>query len=296
VSPEPKPIDASTKQLLDDLVKVMTLERLELDLFRGESRDIGSPQVFGGQVLGQALMAAAATVDGRPVHSLHAYFLRRGDFNAPIVYEVDRARDGKNFSTRRVVAIQHGAQIFNMSASFQSDEPGLAHQLTMPPVPPPEGLADLESHYRELRPQLAAGQRRFLDRKRPFEFRPTEPPGQFTAEQALPARNIWFRAVAPLPDGETLHRCLLAYVSDFNLLDTALMPHGISFGARDLRMASIDHAMWFHRSARLDDWLLYSTDSPSASGARGFSRGSIFARDGRLVASTAQEGLMRVVA
>jgi acyl-CoA thioesterase-2 len=282
-------------QLLDDLVKVLTLERLELDLFRGESRDIGSPQVFGGQVLGQALMAAAATVDGRPVHSLHAYFLRRGDFNSPIVYEVDRARDGKNFSTRRVVAIQHGAQIFNMSASFQADEPGLAHQLAMPQVAPPEGLADLSNYFRDVLPLLAADGRRFVDRKRPFEFRPTEPPDLFAAERALPRRNIWFRAVAPLPEGETLHRCLLAYVSDFNLLDTALMPHGIPFGARDLLMASIDHAMWFHRSARLDDWLLYSTDSPSASGARGFSRGSIFARDGRLVASTAQEGLMRVV-
>jgi acyl-CoA thioesterase-2 len=165
----------------------------------------------------------------------------------------------------------------------------------MPQVPPPEGLADLSSYYRDVLPLLAAVGRRFVDRKRPFEFRPADPPGWFASEQALPRRNIWFRAVAPLPEGETLHRCLLAYVSDFNLLDTALMPHGIPFGARDLLMASIDHAMWFHRSARLDEWLLYSTDSPSASGARGFSRGSIFARDGRLVASTAQEGLMRVV-
>jgi acyl-CoA thioesterase-2 len=282
-------------RLLDDLVKVMTLERLELDLFRGESRDIGSPQVFGGQVLGQALMAAAATVDGRPVHSLHAYFLRRGDFNAPVVYEVDRARDGKHFTTRRIVAIQHGAQIFNMSASFQYDDPGLAHQLSMPPVPPPEDLADLAAYYRDVLPLLPAGTRRILEKKRPFEFRPTQPPNLLTAEKATPLRNIWFRAVGPLPEGETLHRCLLAYVSDFHLLDTALMPHGLCIGSPELIMASIDHAMWFHRSARLDDWLLYSTDSPSASGARGFTRGSIFARDGRLVASTAQEGLMRVV-
>jgi acyl-CoA thioesterase-2 len=244
------------KQLLDDLVKVMTLERIEMDLFRGESRDVGSPQVFGGQVLGQALMAATATVEGRAVHSLHAYFLRRGDFNSHIVYEVDRARDGNHFSTRRVVAIQHGAQIFNMSASFQSEEQGLAHQI---------------------------------------EFRPARPAGLTTARGAASGRNIWFRAVAPLPDGEALHRCLLAYVSDFNLLDTALMPHGLHFGARNLVIASIDHAMWFHRSVRVDDWLLYSTDSPSASGARGFSRGSIFARDGRLVASISQEGLMRMV-
>ena len=283
------------KQLLDDLVKVMTLERLEQDMFRGESRDIGSPQVFGGQVLGQALMAAIATVEGRAVHSLHAYFLRRGDFKSPIVYEVDRARDGNHFSTRRVVAIQHGAQIFNMSASFQSDEDGLAHQLRMPEVPRPEDLADLASYYRQILPQLSPGVRRLVEKKRPFEFRPTQPPSLLTAEKVSPHRNIWFRAVAPLPDDEALHRCLLAYVSDFNLLDTALMPHGITFGARNLVMASIDHAMWFHRSVRVDDWLLYSTDSPSASAARGFSRGSIFARDGRLVASTSQEGLMRIV-
>ena len=161
--------------LLEDVVKVMTLERLELDLFRGESRDIGSPQVFGGQVLGQALMAAAATVDDRPVHSLHAYFLRRGDFNAPIVYEVDRARDGHHFSTRRVVAIQHGAQIFNMSASFQAEEPGLAHQVEMPVVPPPEGLRDLDAHYGAILPSLPPAWRLLLEKKRPFEFRPTHP-------------------------------------------------------------------------------------------------------------------------
>jgi acyl-CoA thioesterase-2 len=283
------------KQLLDDLIKVMTLERLELDLFRGESRDIGSPQVFGGQVLGQALMAATATVENRTVHSLHAYFLRRGDFNSPIVYEVDRARDGKHFSTRRVVGIQHGAQIFNMSASFCADEDGLAHQLSMPEVPPPEGLPELAWYFREILPHLPPGFRRLLETKRPFEFRPTQPPSFVKSEKVTPHRDIWFRAVAPLPDDEALHRCLLAYVSDFYLLDTALMPHGVSIATDKLVIASIDHAMWFHRSVRVDDWLLYSTDSPSASGARGFTRGSIFARDGRLVASTSQEGLMRMV-
>jgi|SRR5450631_580805 acyl-CoA thioesterase-2 len=282
-------------QLLEDLVKVMTLERLELDLFRGESRDIGSPQVFGGQVLGQALTAATATVENRMVHSLHAYFLRRGDFNSPIVYEVDRARDGNHFSTRRVVAIQHGAQIFNMSASFHADEQGPAHQLTMPEVPAPESLAELESYYREIMPKLPPGVRRLLEQKRPFEFRPTQPPSFLTPESADPQRNIWFRAVAPLPDDEALHRCLLAYVSDFNLLDTALIPHGMT-RMKNFVMASIDHAMWFHRSVRVDDWLLYSTDSPSAGGARGFTRGSLFARDGRLVASTSQEGLIRMSA
>ncbi len=282
-------------QLLDDLLKVMTLEQLELDLFRGESRDIGSPQVFGGQVLGQALMAATATVEGRVVHSLHAYFLRRGDFNSPIVYEVDRARDGNHFSTRRVVAIQHGAQIFNMSASFQVVESGLDHQLPMPDVPPPEELASLEFYTRDLLPHLPPSMRRALEKKRPFEFRPVRPQSFLEPQKQPPLRNIWFRAVAELPDAEALHRCLLAYVSDFNLLDTAMMPHAISLATPRLVIASIDHAMWFHRNVRVDDWLLYATDSPSASGARGFTRGSVFARDGRLVASTSQEGLLRVI-
>ena len=283
-------------QLLDDLIKVMTLERLERDLFRGESRDIGSPQVFGGQVLGQALMAATGTVENRTVHSLHAYFLRRGDFNSPIVYEVDRARDGNHFSTRRVVAIQHGAQIFNLSASFQADEQGMDHQLAMPTVPSPDALPELASYYRDIMDRLPTSVRRVLGQQRPFEFRPTEPPSFLQPEKATPSRHIWFRAVDRLPDDEALHRCLLAYVSDFNLLDTALMPHGVSSMAESLIMASIDHAMWFHRSVRVDDWLLYSTDSPSASGARGFARGNIFSRDGRLVASTSQEGLLRLAA
>ena len=282
------------KQLLDDLVKVMTLERLELDLFRGESRDIGSPQVFGGQVLGQALTAATATVENRMVHSLHAYFLRRGDVKSPIVYEVDRARDGNHFSTRRVVAIQHGAQIFNMSASFQTEEVGPTHQSAMPEVPAPEGLPELATYYRAVMPHLPHGVRRVLDQNRPFEFRPTQPPSFLKGENAAPQRSVWFRAVAPLPDDEALHRCLLAYASDFCLLDTALMPHGKLTRPENVVMASVDHAMWFHRSVRVDDWLLYSTDSPSAVGARGFTRGSVFARDGRLVASTAQEGLIRM--
>ena len=281
-------------QVLLDLIKVMTLERLEKDLFRGESRDIGSPQVFGGQVLGQALVAASATVENRMVHSLHAYFLRRGDFNAPIVYEVDRARDGNHFSTRRIVAIQHGAQIFNMSASFQAPEEGLDHQSAMPQVPPPDDLPELSSYYLDTFDRLPVVLQRILGQKRPFEFRPAEAPSLVADQKLAPIRNTWFRAIGALPEDEALHRCLLAYVSDFNLLDTALMPHGLSMATRNMVVASIDHAMWFHRSLRVDDWLLYATDSPSASGARGFTRGSIFARDGRLVASTAQEGLLRV--
>jgi acyl-CoA thioesterase-2 len=280
-------------QLLDDLIKVMTLERLEMNLFRGESRDIGSPQVFGGQVLGQALVAATATAEDRTVHSLHAYFLRRGDFNSPIVYEVDRALDGKHFSSRRVVAIQHGRQIFNMSASFQLAETGLDHQTPIPDVPPPESLSDMESHYRGVADQLPAAARRILEQKRPFEFRPVQP-DRLRREKSAPLKYIWFRAVDKLGDDEALHRSLLAYVSDFHLLDTALKPHGISMISPQLVIASIDHAMWFHRSVRVDEWLLYAIDSPSASGARGFTRGSVFARDGRLVASAAQEGLIRV--
>ena len=281
-------------QLLDDLIKVMTLERLEMNLFRGQSRDIGSPQVFGGQVLGQALVAATATADDRVVHSLHAYFLRRGDFNSPIVYEVDRALDGKHFSSRRVVAIQHGRQIFNMSASFQLPETGLDHQISIPDVPPPESLPDLETHYRGMADKLPAAARRVLEQKRPFEFRPVHAPDFLRREKSPPHKYIWFRAVDRLADDEALHRCLLAYVSDFHLLDTALKPHGITMISPQLVIASIDHAMWFHRSVRVDDWLLYAVDSPSTSGARGFTRGSVFARDGRLVASAAQEGLIRV--
>jgi acyl-CoA thioesterase-2 len=282
-------------QLLEDLLKVMTLERLEKNLFRGESRDIGSPQVFGGQVLGQALVAATATVEGRTAHSLHAYFLRRGDFNAPIIYEVDRARDGNHFSTRRIVAIQHGEQIFNMSASFQSHEAGFEHQGAMPAVPPPEALTDVVTHFRDDWAKLPEKLRRMLERQRPFEFRPVKPELVLRLEKAFPEKQVWFRAVDRLPDDESLHRCLLAYVSDFNLLDTATMPHAISKVSGTVMMASIDHAMWFHRGVRVDDWLLYATDSPSASGARGFARGSIYTRDGVLVASTAQEGLMRLV-
>jgi acyl-CoA thioesterase II len=282
-------------QLLEDLIKVMTLERLELNLFRGESRDIGSPQVFGGQVLGQALVAATATAEDRVVHSLHAYFLRRGDFNAPIVYEVDRALDGKHFSSRRVVAIQHGKQIFNMSASFQLPEQGLEHQTPMPSVPQPESLPDLQSQYQAIAHKLPPAARRILEQKRPFEFRPVQPLDRLRAEKSEPLKYVWFRAIDTLADDESLHRCLLAYVSDYHLLDTALKPHGISMISPKLVIASIDHAMWFHRSVRVDDWLLYAIDSPSASAARGFTRGSVFARDGRLVASAAQEGLIRVM-
>jgi acyl-CoA thioesterase-2 len=227
------------------------------------------------------------------VHSLHAYFLRRGDFNAPIVYEVDRALDGKHFSSRRVVAIQHGQQIFNMSASFQAAESGFDHQASQPPVPDPETLDSVDAHYRRLAADAPPAVRRLMEQKRPFEFRPVNPTDFFRKEKLPPLKYVWVRAIDALPDDEALHRCLLAYVSDFYLLDTALMPHAVSMASPRMVIASIDHAMWFHRRVRVDDWLLFATDSPSASGARGFTRGSVFARDGQLVASAAQEGLIR---
>jgi acyl-CoA thioesterase-2 len=278
---------------LADLLHILELEPLEVNLFRGQSRDIGSPQVFGGQVLGQALVAASRTVQGRLCHSLHAYFLRRGDVEAPIVYQVDRSRDGHSFTTRRVVAIQHGEQIFHMSCSFQVDEPGLEHAEAMPDVPPPEELRDYQEYRDEIVRDMPEKVRRFFEHRRPFEFRPVAMP-DYLNPQVRPARkHVWFRAVDRVPsDDAMLHRCLLAYVSDYNLLDTSTLPHARSF--LTLQMASIDHAMWFHRPFRADDWLLYAVDSPSASGARGFSRGSVYTREGTLVASSAQEGLIRV--
>ena len=279
-----------------DLVDLLQLEQLEVNLFRGESRDIGSPQVFGGQVLGQALNAASRTVQGRVVHSLHAYFLRRGDFNAPIVYQVDRSRDGQSFSNRRVVAVQHGEQIFNMTASFQVEESGLEHQVAMPSVPPPEGLPESLGLDPDVVGKLPERVRRLMQTPRPFEFRAVQSVTDLRAPDALPARQVWFRAVSAVPDDETLNRCLLAYVSDFNLLETATLPHGITALSGRAVVASIDHAMWFHRPLRVDDWLLYAVESPSASGSRGFARANVFSRDGRLVASTAQEGLVRLVA
>jgi acyl-CoA thioesterase-2 len=275
-----------------DLLNLLELEQLEVNLFRGESRDVGSPQVFGGQVLGQALTAASATVQGRVVHSLHAYFLRRGDFNAPIVYQVDRSLDGHSFANRRVVAIQHGAQIFNMVASFQVPEEGLEHQIEMPAVPAPETLPELNSLPPEMLRHMTERLQQFFARPRPFMFRPVQVGAEWNNLE--PARQIWFKAVGPLADDEALHRCLLAYASDFFLLGTSMLPHDPASLEGRLVMASVDHALWFHRPLRVDDWLLYDMKSPSASGARGFSQASVFARDGRLVATIAQEGLLRV--
>ncbi len=281
--------------VLADLISLLKLERIEDDIFRGASRDIGSPQVFGGQVLGQALSAAQFTVEGRVAHSLHAYFLRRGDINAPIVYEVDRARDGGSFSSRRVVAIQHGRPILNLAASFQVPETGLEHADTIPEVPGPDGLKDVTQVAEGQLDKIPMMMRRFLTNARPFEFRPVEPPEFDNPAPRPPVKHVWIRAVDKLPDELALHQNLLAYVSDYELLGAATLPHGLSFSRGNVIMASLDHALWFHREVRVDDWLLYTMDSPNATGARGFARGQFYTADGTLVASSTQEGLIRVV-
>lgn len=281
--------------VLKNLLQLLQLERVEDNIFRGESRDIGSAQVFGGQVLGQALSAAQSTVEERVAHSLHAYFLRRGDVDAPIIYEVDRARDGGSFSVRRVVAIQHGRPIFNLAASFQVPEEGLEHQDAMPNVAGPDGLQELTDIAPDMLAKLPQKMRRFLTDQRPFEFRPVQTLRFDVAEKLPASRQVWIRAVDELPANAALHQNLLAYVSDYELLGTATLPHGLRFGRGNVMMASLDHAMWFHRALRVDEWLLYSMDSPNASGARGYARGQFFDANGVLVASTAQEGLVRVV-
>lgn len=281
----------------DELIGLLSLERLEDNLFRGQSRDIGTKYVFGGQVLGQALTAAQATVEpplARAAHSLHAYFLRAGDIDAPIVYDVDRTRDGGSFSVRRVSAIQHGQVIFFCAASFQQAEAGAEHQLSMPEVPRPEDLQPAPALPPERLAQLPIKVQRWLDRQGPFEFRHVYPRDELDPPRRPPYQQVWFRLAARVGDAPELHRALLAYSSDFHLLGTATFPHGISYYQPNVQMASLDHALWFHRSFRADEWLLYAIDSPSAQGGRGLARGLIYDRDGRLVASTAQEGLIRV--
>ena len=281
--------------VLKGLIELLTLERIEENIFRGQSRDIGSAQVFGGQVLGQALSAASHTVVDRRAHSLHAYFLRRGDMKAPIIYDVDRSRDGGSFSVRRVVAIQHGRPIFNLAASFQNPETGLEHQDEMPDVDGPDRLQDITQLAPEILQQVPEKIRRYLTVKRPFEFRPVEPMDFLTNKPRPPLKHVWIKSVDALPSDRALHQNLLAYVSDYELLGTSTLPHGLTFGRGRIMMASLDHALWFHRDFRIDDWLLYAMDSPNSSGARGFSRGQFFTTDGTLVASSTQEGLVRVL-
>jgi acyl-CoA thioesterase-2 len=278
---------------VQDLLNILDLEPLEVNLFRGRSPQVGWQRVFGGQVIGQALVAASRTVDGRSPHSLHAYFLLAGDPKVPIIYEVDRIRDGKSFTTRRVVAIQHGQAIFTMAVSFHDDEPSLDHQMKKPEVPHPQALpSDAEIKERIL-PQLPEPVRRYYERERPIELRPVEF-GRYVGEKPADGRfNVWIRTTGRLPDDPAIHRCVLAYASDLTLLDTALLAHQRSVFDRNIMAASLDHALWIHRPFRADEWLLYSQDSPNLHGARGFARGLIFAADGTLVASVAQEGLLR---
>lgn len=281
-------------RVLTELVELLALERIEENLFRGQSQDLGWGQVFGGQVLGQALSAAAQTVPAdRPVHSLQAYFLLAGDAHRPIVYSVDRIRDGSSFSTRRVVAVQGGRPIFNMAASFHTDEPGFEHADAMPQVLGPEGLASEQELWARHSHRLPESIRSRALAERPIELRPVEPVNPFAPEPRAPDHAVWVRAAGTLPAEPAVHRYLLAYCSDFGFIGTAMRPHAATWVDPTLQVASLDHVMWFHRPFRMDDWLLHVMHSPSSSGARGLVRGSIFSRDGQLVASTAQEGLVR---
>ena len=285
---------AYSNNTIEELLHLMELEPLEVNLFRGESRDIGTPRVFGGQVLAQSVIAASRTVDEGSIHSLHSYFLRSGDAKAPIVYNVDRSRDGRSFKSRRVVAIQHGRPIFTLAASFQLEQEGLEHQLPMPDVPMPEDLSS-ESQLREDNiDQVPPIMRRWFARTGPFDFRQVERVDLFDPQPRPPYQDVWFRLNEKIDAPDLMHRALMAYASDFHLVGTATLPHGVSRINDELVMASLDHAMWFHRPVRVDDWLLYTCDSPSSSGGRGLARGLIYDREGRLVASTMQEGMIRV--
>ncbi|QGG92507.1 acyl-CoA thioesterase II [Agrobacterium sp. MA01] len=279
---------------MQDLIERLDLEKLEENLFRGSSPQNGWQRVFGGLVIAQALMAAQRCVDpDRIVHSLHAYFMRPGDPSIPIVYQVERIRDGSSFTTRRVVAIQHGKAIFSMSASFQIEEPGFDHQVKIPNVAAPEQLMGEAEFRAAFLAQAPDTVKKYWGRERPIEIRPTSLTHYLSREKLEPEAHIWVRASGIVPDDRHYQAAILAYLSDMTLLDTSLYAHGTSIFDPELQVASLDHAMWFHRPCRLDDWLLYTQDSPSAAGARGMTRGSIFTRDGRLVASVAQEGLIR---
>lgn len=285
------------KKALQDLVDQLQVERLEDKLFRGVSGDVGNLAVFGGQVLGQALMAAAMTVQsGRSVHSLHAYFLRPGDKHAPIVYDVDCIRDGGSFTTRRVVAIQHGQPIFNFAASFHRSEPGFEHSDEMPESPGPQGLATQFDGWEQVRDRLPERMQARLDIEPAIEIRPLEQMDPLNPPPRPPHFDAWMRAIDHLPDDPVLHLAMLAYASDYGLLRPAMLPHGRSFLDPQMQVASLDHAMWFHTDFRMDDWLLYRTVSPFGGGGRGFCRGSIYSEQGKLIASTAQEGLIRLKA
>jgi acyl-CoA thioesterase-2 len=278
---------------LDQLVRLLDLEQIELAIFRGDSPDTPSQRVYGGQVAGQALVAAGRTVPAdRPVHSLHAYFLRPGDPGIPIVYEVDRIRDGRTFTTRRVVAIQHGRAIFNLAASFHAPEDGVEHQVAMPDVPDPEDLPTWHERLEPWAEQLGSWYRR----PRPIDVRYVSDPPWAARDRAprAPRSLVWLRTDGRLPDDPLVHVCALTYASDMTLLDALLRAHGLAWGDGRVSGASLDHAMWFHRPFRADEWLLYDTEAPSARGARGLAQGRLYRRDGALAASVVQEGLLRL--
>jgi acyl-CoA thioesterase II len=280
---------------LDDLLDLLELEPLEVNLFRGLSPDEDTQRVFGGQVAAQALIAAGRTVDpDRRVHSLHAYFLRPGDPTIPIVYDVDRIRDGQSFTTRRVVAIQHGRAIFNLQTSFQIEEPGPDHSAPMPDVADPDDLPTFQERVEGSLDRFSPGAAEWLTRERPIESRPVDDPKWLDPGPREPTQDIWIRANGRLPDDPLIHCCVVAYASDLTLLDTATLPHAIGYDGQFM-MASLDHAMWFHRPFRADEWLLYHQLSPSASGARGLALGHVFRRHGGIVVTVMQEGLIRPV-
>lgn len=279
---------------MENLLEILDLELIEENLYRGRSPDAGWQRVFGGQVIAQALTAAHRSVEpDRFVHSLHAYFLRPGDPSIPIVYQVERLRDGASFTTRRVVAVQHGKAIFAMSASFQIDEPGFDHQVPMPVVTPPEKLMGEKEMKAMFLANAPESVRRYWTRERPVEIRPTSLVHYVSNEKLKPQQDVWVRTTGPVPGDRAVQAAVLAYLSDMTLLDTSLYAHGTSIFDPNLQVASIDHAMWFHRPTSFEDWLLYTQDSPSASGARGMTRGKIFDRAGLLIATVAQEGLIR---
>ncbi|HRK23329.1 MAG TPA: acyl-CoA thioesterase II [Beijerinckiaceae bacterium] len=279
--------------VISDLLTILDLEPLEQTLFRGRVPQVGWQRVFGGLVISQALVAAHRTVDGREPHSLHGYFLLGGDPSVPIIYDVDRIRDGRSFTTRRVVAIQHGRPIFAMSCSFHEPEDGFDHQATMPDVPMPEDLPSIETVKKSVLPNLPHPVRAYFERERPIELRPVDFERYTASGSAQLGTQIWIRAAGRLPDDPGIHQSVLAYASDMTLLDCSLVPHNTSVFDPGIAPASLDHAMWFHRPFRADEWLLYSQESPNACAGRGFSRGLVFRRDGTLVASVAQEGLIR---
>jgi len=284
----------SKNNVLEELLRLLKLEKIEENIFRGQSQDLGFGSVFGGQVLGQALSAAYQTIQAdRKAHSLHAYFLRMGDANKPIIYDVDCIRDGKSFTTRRVVAIQKGLAIFSMSASFQVDEPGFDHQDKAPKIPGPEGIESELELAMSVADKIPKSIREKILCKKPIELRPVNPIDPYSPEHREPVSYTWFKAIDKMPDDFRVHQYMLAYASDFGLVTTSLYPHGHSYWDRDMQVASLDHALWFHRDFRMDEWLLYVMGSPNAYKAKGLNNGKIYTKEGKLVASVSQEGLIR---